>query len=117
MRPMPILRRAESATRATVFALSLGVAVGAVYLPGAPGESQAHAQRSRPLTKKERQKRKEQEDAAKKEQEKKDADAAAAAEEEEKKKKAAATPTATPEAKPAPTSNIKDGEWDDTVEA
>jgi hypothetical protein len=114
MRPMPILRRAS---RATVFALSLGVALGAVYLPGAPGESQARAQRSRPLTKKERQKRKEQEEAAKKEQEKKDAEAAAAAEEEEKKKTAAATTTATP-ATPAPaTPQVKDGEWDDTVES
>ncbi len=105
MLPMPILR---GASRATVFALSLGLAVGAVYLPG---ERAAYAQRSRPLTKKERQKRKEQEEAAKKEQEKKDADAAAAAEEEEKKKKAAlaaASPAAPPPEKK---------EWDDTVES
>ncbi|MBX3227697.1 MAG: hypothetical protein KIT84_15180 [Labilithrix sp.] len=106
---MSILRT----SRATVFALSLGVALGAAYLPG---EGEAHAQRNRPLTKKERQKRKqEQEEAAKKkkEQERKEAEAAAAAEEEEKKKAAAAA-AATPapaEPQPAP------GEWDDTVEA
>lgn len=109
MRPMPILR---GASRATVFALSLGLAVGAIYLP----EREAHAQRSRPLTKKERQKRQEQEAAAKKEQERKDAEAAAAAEEEEKKKKAAAAAAAAPAA-PAPPPQKKDGEWDDTVEA
>ena len=105
---MPILR---GASRATVFALSLGLAVGAVYLPM---EGEAHAQRSRPLTKKERQKRQEQEAAAKKEQEKKDAEAAAAAEEEEKKKKAAAA--AAPPAAPPPPPPKRE-EWDDTVEA
>lgn len=108
MRPMPSLR---GASRATVFALSLGLAVGAVYLPT---EGVAHAQRSRPLTKKERQKRKAQEEAAKKEQERKDAEAAAAAEEEEKKKKAAEAAAAkTPPPPPPP----KREEWDDTVEA
>lgn len=105
MRPMPILR---GASRATVFALSLGLAVGAVFLPA---EGIAHAQRSRPLTKKERQKR-EQEEAARKEKEKKDAEAAAAAEEEEKKKKAAAAAAPAP-APPPPEKK----EWDDTVEA
>jgi len=99
----------RGATRATVFALSLGLALGAAY---GPGEGEAQAQRSRPLTKKERAKRqKEQEEAAKKEQEKKDQEAAAAAEEEEKKKKAAASAAAP--AAPAP----KKEEWDDSVEA
>lgn len=112
MRPMP-------ASRATVFALSLGLALGATYLPlpGSAGEGEAQAQqtnRNKPLTKKERQKRKEQEEAAKKEQEKKDADAAAAAEEEEKKKKAAAS---APPATTAPSQHKENGEWDDTVEA
>lgn len=94
------------------FALSLGVALGALYVPG---EGEAHAQRSRPLTKKERQKRKqEQEEAQKREQEKKDADAAAAAEEEEKKKKAAAGAPAAPATPAAP---VENKEWDDTVEA
>jgi hypothetical protein len=93
-----------------VFALSLGLAVGALSF--GPAEREAHAQRSRPLTKKERQKRKEQEEAAKKEQEKKDQEAAAAAEEEEKKKKAAAAAAAPPPAAPPPKQ-----EWDDTVEA
>jgi hypothetical protein len=94
-----------------VFALSLALSVGALSF--GPAEQEAHAQRSRPLTKKERQKRKEQEEAAKKEQEKKDQEAAAAAEEDEKKKKAAASASAQPAAPPPP----KREEWDDTVEA
>ena len=107
MRSMPNLR---GASRAAVFALSLALAVGATSVAF---EGPAYAQRSRPLTKKERQKRQEQEAAAKKEQEKKDADAAAAAEEEEKKKKAAAAAAAAPPPPPPP----KKEEWDDTVEA
>jgi len=110
MRAMSTLRT----SRALAFALSLGVALGAAYVPG---EGEAYAQRSRPLTKKERAKRKaEQEEAAKREQEKKDADAAAAAEEDEKKKKAAASSTpAASSATTAPVAETK--EWDDTVEA
>ena len=107
MFPMPILR---GASRATVFALTLGLAIGGTYIPG---EREAQAQRTRPLTKKERQKRKEQEEAAKKEQEKKDQEAAAAAEDEEKKKKAAAAASSAPPPPPAE----KKEEFDDTVEA
>lgn len=108
MRAMSTLRPG----RAAAFALLLGVAFGAASLCE---EGQAYAQRSRPLTKKERQKRQqEQAEAAKREQERKDAEAAAAAEEEEKKKKAAAT-AATPAA-PATPPPAENKEWDDTIE-
>ncbi len=99
--------------RATLAAVTFAVALGAAMGPGA---GDAFAQRTRPLTRKERERREqEKKDAARKEQERKDSEAAAAAAEEERKKQAAAAAAAPPPPPPAPLEEKK--EWDDSVEA